>query len=74
MLVACLGGYLALEGPIWLLLVLALAPALSMAADLEGPRLGSMGDNLFHTHTLLIDVGAVGLWTGIGLAVLITLI
>jgi len=41
-----LAGYFALDGPIWLLLVLALAPDLAMIGYLAGSRLGSLCYNV----------------------------
>lgn len=69
-----LGGYVALEGPIWLLVVLALAPDLSMAGYLAGPRAGSRIYNLVHTYTLPAVLGAVGYWTGAPVALWVALI
>jgi hypothetical protein len=63
--------YFALDGPLWLLAVLALAPDLSMAGYLAGPVVGSRVYNLFHTYTLPLAVGGLGVWTGATLAVLV---
>lgn len=73
-LVIALGGYLALEGPLWLLAALALAPDLSMLSYLGGPRVGSLGYNVVHTYPLPLTLGAAGFWTGNQLAVLVALV
>lgn len=54
------GGYVALDGPIWMLVVLALAPDLSMVGYLAGPKVGSLSYNLVHTYTLPLVLGAIG--------------
>ncbi len=69
-----LGGYFTLEGPIWLLVVLALAPDLSMIGYLAGPKLGSLSYNIVHTYTLPLVLGAFGFWVDVRLASLIALI
>ncbi|MFC7132205.1 MULTISPECIES: DUF4260 domain-containing protein [Salinibaculum] len=66
-----LAVYLSLDGPFWLLAVLALAPDLSMAGYLAGPALGSRIYNLFHTYTLPLALAGAGVWTGTTLAVLV---
>jgi hypothetical protein len=70
-LALAVGAYLALDGPLWLFVVLALAPDLSMLAYLAGPRIGSLGYNLFHTYTAPLALGGVGLWTDARLAILV---
>lgn len=70
-LVAAIGVYFALEGPVWLLVVLALAPDLSMLAYLAGPRVGSLGYNLVHTYSFPLALGGVGYWAGVRLAMLV---
>lgn len=69
-----LGGYFALDGPIWMLVVLALAPDLSMIGYLAGPKLGSLSYNIVHTYTLPLALGAFGFWADIRLALIIALI
>jgi hypothetical protein len=69
-----LAGYVLLEGPIWLLLVLALAPDLSMLGYLAGPRVGSLSYNVVHTYALALVLGAFGLWADVRLALLLALI
>jgi hypothetical protein len=65
------GAYLTLGGPLWLFVVLALAPDLSMLAYLAGPRLGSLGYNLVHTYTLPVTLGGVGFSVDVRLAMLV---
>ena len=69
-----LGGYFLLDGSVWLLVVLALAPDLSMAGYLAGPRLGSLSYNIVHTYTLPLALGSLGLWADSRLALLLALI
>jgi hypothetical protein len=73
-LAVAVGAYLTLDGPLWLFLVLALAPDLSMAAYLAGPRVGSLGYNLVHTYTLPLALGGVGFWTDAHVAMLVAAI
>lgn len=74
MLVIALGSYLALNGPLWLLAVLALAPDLSMLSYLGGPRVGSLGYNDVHTYALPLVLGAMGLRVGRQLPLLVALV
>ncbi|WP_159903992.1 DUF4260 family protein [Salinirussus salinus] len=60
-LAAALGVFLGLEGPLWLLAVLALAPDLSMLGYLGGPRAGSLAYNLAHTYTLPLALAGIPL-------------
>lgn len=69
-----LGGYFALDGPVWLLVVLALAPDLSMLGYLGGPRRGSLSYNVVHTYTLPIVIGTAGFWLDARLVLLGALI
>lgn len=69
-----LGGYFTLNGPIWMLVVLALAPDLSMLGYLAGSQTGSLSYNVAHTYTLPLALGAVGFWADIRIAVLLALI
>ena len=69
-----LGGYFALEGPLWLLVVLALAPDVSMLGYLVGPRIGARIYNLAHTYTLPLALGAAGVWGQYRLATLVALV
>lgn len=72
--VLALAGYFTLDGPLWLLAVLALAPDLSMLGYLGGNRVGSLCYNAAHTYTVPLAVGAVGLWADARLAVLVAAI
>lgn len=68
------GAFYILGGPWWLFLVLFLAPDLSMLGYLAGPRYGSFAYNAFHSYIGPAAVGALGLWLGIEVVVLVTLI
>ncbi len=67
-------AYFTLGGLWWLFLGLFLAPDLSMLGYLAGARYGSMAYNLAHTYLGPAAVGALGLWMGVDLAVLVGLI
>jgi hypothetical protein len=69
-----LSGYFTLDGPIWLLVVLALAPDLAMLGYLAGPRVGSLSYNVVHTYTSPLALGALGFWTDASLALLVALV
>lgn len=69
-----LGGYFGVDGPIWLLVVLALAPDLSMLGYLAGPRFGSLSYTIVHTHTSPLALGAFGFWAEVRTALLVALI
>lgn len=58
---AAAAAYYLLGGPLWLFLVLALAPDLSMVGYLAGPRVGSALYNAAHTYVAPLALGAVGL-------------
>jgi hypothetical protein len=68
------GSYLELGGPLWLLAALALAPDLSMAAYLAGPRVGSYGYNAAHTYAGPLVLGAAALWADSRLPLLVALV
>lgn len=69
MFVAALAAYLLLlDGPLWLLLVLALAPDLSMAGYLGGARTGAAAYNAAHNYLPPLALAGVGLWFGSDLA------
>lgn len=63
-----------LDGPLWLYLVLALAPDLAMLAYLAGPRLGSYGYNVAHTYVAPLALAGAGVWLGVPTAVLVALV
>lgn len=71
---AALGVYFSLDGPLWLLVVLALAPDISMLAYLAGPRVGALGYNAAHTYALPLTLGGVGYLGGVPLAMQIAAI
>jgi hypothetical protein len=73
-LALALWGYFQLDGPLWLLAVLALAPDLAMVGYLAGPRVGSLSYNVAHTYTLPAVLGVAGFWLGAPLAILIALV
>ncbi|MFB6136634.1 MAG: DUF4260 domain-containing protein [Halobacteriaceae archaeon] len=63
--VAALAVYWALGGPLWLLLVLALAPDLAMVGYAAGPRVGAFVYDAFHVYPLPLAVAGAGLWFGV---------
>jgi len=67
-------AYFSLEGPLWMLAVLALAPDVSMVGYVAGPRVGSVVYNTAHTYTLPLALGAVGFLTDATLALLVALV
>lgn len=69
-----LSAYFSLDGPIWLLAVLALAPDLSMIGYFSGPRFGSLSYNIVHTYTLPLALGSLGIWADNRQALLVALI
>lgn len=69
-----LGAYFSLGGPVWLLVVLALAPDLPMLGYLAGPRTGSLVYNVAHTYTAPVALAGIGFWLGVDLAVLVAAI
>lgn len=60
---AATAAYFTLGAPRWLLIVLALAPDLSMLGYLGGARLGSRTYNAAHTYLGAIAIAALGLLT-----------
>lgn len=59
----------------WLLLVLLfLAPDLSMLGYLGGPRVGALAYDVVHTYALPVALGAVGVLGGYGLATQLALV
>jgi hypothetical protein len=63
-LVLSLLVYTQLEGGWLLLILLFLAPDLSMAGYLAGPRMGAMTYNVIHAYTLPLLLLAMATWTG----------
>jgi hypothetical protein len=65
LLIAAAAAYAWTGQPWWLFAILFLAPDISIAAYLAGPRLGALGYNLVHTTTLPLALGIAGLaWQG----------
>lgn len=69
-----LAAYAWLGGPLWLLLVLALAPDLSTFGYLAGPRIGSHAYNAVHTYVLPIVLGGVGVQVDSTIAVQVAVV
>jgi len=67
-------AYFSLEGPLWTLALLALAPDASMLGYVGGPRVGSVVYNTVHKYTLPLALGAVGFLTDATLALLVALV
>jgi hypothetical protein len=59
---AATAAYVAVGGPLWLYLLLALAPDLSMLGYLAGTRAGSMSYNAAHTYLVPVAIGAASVW------------
>lgn len=68
-LAGALATYVWLDGPVWLFVVLILAPDLSMLAYLAGPRLGSLGYNVVHLYAWPVALAGLGVWFDAILAV-----
>jgi hypothetical protein len=62
---AATAAFVWLDGPLWLYLVLALAPDLSMLGYLAGPARGSTIYNVGHTY--VAPIALVGLAAALGL-------
>ncbi|WP_136718559.1 DUF4260 domain-containing protein [Halorientalis salina] len=71
---AATAAYFTLGAPVWLFVVLALAPDLAMLGYLGGPRLESRLYNAFHTYVVPISLGGVGLVTNTTLFVWVALV
>ncbi len=69
-----LGSYFTLDGSVWLLVILALAPDLSMIGYLVGAQIGTLSYNIVHTYTLPLALGSFGFWADVRIALLIALI
>jgi Domain of unknown function (DUF4260) len=72
--VAAVVLYFHVDGPWWLLLVLALAPDLSMVGYAAGPRVGAAAYDAAHTTVLPLALGLVGVLAESDLAVQLALI
>ena len=66
--------YFHVDGPWWLLLVLALAPDLSMVGYAAGPRVGAAAYDVAHTTVLPLALGLVGVLADSDVAVQLALI
>jgi hypothetical protein len=71
LVVAAVVVYLANGGMLILLLPLLLAPDLSMAGYLGGPRLGAVTYNAVHNLVLALAALGIGWWFGVGWLVLV---
>lgn len=60
--------FVALDGPLWLFVVLAFAPDLAMAGYLAGPRVGATTYNAAHNYLPPLLLAGVGWWFGLDLA------
>jgi hypothetical protein len=67
-------AYLWLDGPLWLYLLLALAPDLGMLGYLAGPRLGSRTYNAVHTYVGPGLLVALATWQAVTPGVLVGLV
>ena len=66
--------YFHLDFPWWLLVVLALAPDLSMLGYLAGATAGAIAYDLAHTYVAPVALGTIGVLAGGDLAVELALI
>ena len=71
---AAAAAYFAIDGPVWLFVLLALAPDVSMLAYAAGSRTGSVVYNAFHTPLAPLALGAAGVWLGATPAVWVALV
>ncbi|WP_311171687.1 DUF4260 domain-containing protein [Halobellus ordinarius] len=62
---AATAAYFTLGGPVWLFLLLALAPDVSMLGYRAGPVVGSRLYNAFHTTVGPVALGAAGVLLGV---------
>jgi hypothetical protein len=72
--VAAVALYFHLGYPWWLLVVLALAPDLSMIAYAAGPAAGAVAYDIAHTYALPVALALVGVFADADLAVQIGLV
>ena len=73
-LLVALAVYFTVDGPIWMLIALILAPDLSMVGYFAGPRIGSLTYNVVHTYVVPLALGGVGVWVDAPLAIQIAAI
>ncbi|NHX35073.1 MULTISPECIES: DUF4260 domain-containing protein [Halolamina] len=71
---AATAAYFAVDGPLWLFLVLALAPDLSMLGYLAGDGLGSRVYNAFHAYVGPTALGAAGIGLDVPAATWVALV
>src|SRR6186713_90932 len=72
--VAAVALYFHLGYPWWLLVVLGLAPDLSMLGYLAGPVAGSLAYDLAHTYAVPVALGVIGVLAGADVPVQVALI
>jgi hypothetical protein len=72
--VAAVTLYFHLGYPWWLLVVLALAPDLSMVGYAAGNRVGAVAYDVAHTYAIPVALAAVGVLADVELAVQIALV
>lgn len=72
--VAAVALYFHLGYPWWLLLVLALAPDLSMVGYAAGPRVGAVAYDVAHTYAIPVALALVGVFADADLALQIALV
>jgi len=72
--VAAVALYFHAAYPWWLLVVLALAPDLSMVGYLAGPRIGAAAYDAAHTYVLPVALAAIGLMVDADTAIQLGLI
>jgi hypothetical protein len=72
--VAAVALYFHLGYPWWLLVVLALAPDLSMLGYLAGPVAGSLAYDLAHTYAVPVALAVIGVLAGADVPVQVALI
>jgi len=71
---AAVAAYFHLGYPWWLLVVLALAPDLSMLGYVAGPAVGAVTYDAAHTYAVPVALGSVGLLTDAELAAQVALV
>lgn len=72
--VAAVGGYILLDGPLWLFAVLILAPDVGMLGYVAGARVGSVTYNVLHTYVGPLLLATVGYWMAAELVTLVALV
>lgn len=72
--VAAVGGYILLDGPLWLFAILILAPDVGMLGYVAGARVGSVTYNVLHTYVGPLLLAAVGYWMAAELVTLAALV